>query len=97
MANQLLLIELKGKKYLYDIDGAAFIPWENFKDKILFSNLKRDEELLELLGYQDDVSGLKNKTGHLMIQSHALYGLAPSESEFEFLKSVFPCVPNRKL
>lgn len=97
MANQLLLIELKGKKYLYDAAGSAFIPWEDFKNKILFSNLQGDKELLESLGYQDDLPGLKNKTGHLMIQSHALYGIPPGESDFEFLKTVFPCIPNRDL
>jgi hypothetical protein len=95
MTKQLLLIELKGKKYMYDVVGSAFIPWEDFKNKILFSKLKGDEALLEALGYQDNLPGLQIKTAHMMIQTHALYGIPPGESDFEFLKSVFPCIPDR--
>jgi hypothetical protein len=93
MNDQLLLVELNGKSYLYDKQGELFLPWEDLTNRILFQDLKKDPMLLRLLGYEEDLEALKRKTGHLLIQSHAVHGIIPAAQDWQFLTSVFPCVP----
>jgi hypothetical protein len=94
MNNQLLLIELNGHKYFYDMTNQAFLSSDNINDSISFTELKVDKQLLQRLGYDTSLAEIKFITAHLMIKTHALFGIPPKPEEFEFLKSVFPCIPH---
>jgi len=96
MANQLLLIELKGNHYLYDMEGNAFLEWDNPDKKVLFSEIQNDHGLQEKLGFSG-VHDMKIKMAYLTIQTHALYGIPPSKEQLETLQSVFPCLPQPRV
>src|SRR5688500_16259822 len=92
MANKLLLIELKGNHYLYDMEGNAFLQWDKPEKIILFSEIQNDHELQEMLGF-GGIQDMKIKIAYLAIQTHALYGVPPNPEQLESFKSVFPCLP----
>src|SRR5688500_15060482 len=92
MTNQLLLIELNGKHYLYDREGNAFIQWDNPAKIILFSEIQNNHELQEMLGFSG-IQEMKIKMAYLVVQTHAMYGVPPSAEQLETLISVFPCLP----
>ena len=96
MPKQLLLYELKGKHYLYDAENHAFLPLDYPGVIIPFSEFQKGADPGEAVSCFHLVQEMKLKTGTLIIQSHAVYGIKPSESDLQLLRSVFPCVPYPK-
>jgi len=92
MSNQILLIELKGKHYLYDVKAEVFLHWDNPEKTILFSEIQNNHEIQEMLGFSG-IQEMKIKMAYLVVQTHAMYGVPPSAEQLETLISVFPCLP----
>jgi 4-aminobutyrate aminotransferase-like enzyme len=92
MLKELLEVELYGSKYLYDVEGNAFIDVENGNAVITFATLRSDPKLKERLGFQYDFVQMKQATGRLMILAHAIFDIKPKELDCDFLKNVFPSV-----
>lgn len=92
MLKEMMEVELNGKKYLYDAEGNAFIDVEDNNTVITFSELRNNAEQREKLGYTYDIVQLKRQTGLLLIQSHAIFDVAPQRDQLDFLAGVFPVV-----
>jgi hypothetical protein len=97
MKNNLPVVEIKGSKYQYDIEGKKLIAVANPKYSIPFSRLKNDQQFANFFESADDIKDVNLRTVHVMIQKHALMGIKPSKEEQAFMHKVLPQPSEQKL
>ncbi len=90
MKKKLPVIEIKGVKYQYDMEGKKFIDVANPKNSIPFSRLKNDKQFSGFFDSADEIQDLNLRSVHVMIQKHALMGIKPTKEEQAVLNRVLP-------
>lgn len=90
MKKKLPVVEIKGVKYQYDLEGKKFIAFDNPKYSIPFSRLKNDKQFAGFFDAADTIKDVNLRSVHVMIQKHALMGIKPSKDEQVFLQKVLP-------
>jgi hypothetical protein len=90
MKNKLPIVDIKGTKYQYDMEGKKLIAVDNPKNSIPFSRLKNDKQFANFFQPADEIKDLNLRSVHVMIQKHALLGIKPSKEEQDVLQKVLP-------
>jgi len=81
MKKKLPVVEIKGTKYQYDMEGKKLIAADNPKNSIPFSRLKSDKKFADFFQPADQIEDMNLRSIHVMIQKHALLGIKPSKEE----------------
>jgi hypothetical protein len=87
MKSRQSVVEIKGVKYLYDIEGKRLVSVANPKHSIAFSRLKSDRSFSDFFESIDGIQDINQRSVHVIVQKHVLLDQKPSKEEQAFLQA----------